>query len=749
VTRPRTAGDGFVGGPTVEGPVGAVEPPADGASTVPPVWFERTAVAAATGVGVVGTVALASAVVGRFGPPAAAVALVVGAAAAVVAARAAVPSAVPPTGADPAAEGAADVARDATGGPSTGRSAHRAALVVVLVAVASAAWSAWAPSQHVLTDRDPAVYVSAAEWMGRHGTLRVEDPLGAFGGSERIGATSPGMYADGGGLEFQFAHLAPAFLAVVDTVVGDAGLFRATGVVLALGLLPIWAMAVRVTRRPWASVLAPLAVAVSMPAVASGRDVFSEPYVLLLVWTAMVLLARTWPAASVAPAVVAGFLVGASVAVRADAALVLVAPSLLLAAALALDGPGRLARWWRAAGAFVAGLVLPAAVGLVDLHRFSGGYVDLIGDEVRVSYAAIAAAALVPLAVTWARRSGRELRWPAAADHRWVAAGVGIASAGAVVALWLVRPAVQQVRATGDRWDAIGLLQAREGLEVDLARTYAEDALGWMAWYLGPATLLLAAIGVGWAAAVLVRRRAPVALVVLAVVAGVGGGYYLWKPSIYPDQVWAARRFLPLVLPALVVLAVWVVVRLADAAAQRVSAGAAAARTRAAVIGLGAVCTVVPPALATAPVALQRSQHGVPAVVAEACGLAGEDAAVLVIGSLSDKLLPQTVRTRCDLPVATTNPGTLTDDGLPELAAAVEASGRRLVLLTLDDDGFDPYPTAAAAARRTAAVTESRALEHTISRRPQRYQGPGDRFYQPLTVRISVAAVPADRAGPS
>ena len=30
---------------------------------------------------------------------------------------------------------------------------------------------------------------------------------------------------------------------------------------------------------------------------------------------------------------------------------------------------------------------------------------------------------------------------------------------------------------------------------------------------------------------------------------------YLWRPTITPDQVWAARRFLPAVFPAVILLA--------------------------------------------------------------------------------------------------------------------------------------------------------------------------------------------------
>ncbi len=100
----------------------------------------------------------------------------------------------------------------------------------------------------------------------------------------------------------------------------------------------------------------------------------------------------------------------------------------------------------------------------------------------------------------------------------------------------------------------VGLRQAAQGLAVDPTRQYSEESLRWISWYVGPLALALAIVGAGvlvhWA---LVRRQ-PAETVLLLFLA-FAGAIYLWDPSITPEQMWAMRRFVPLVLPACFVLA--------------------------------------------------------------------------------------------------------------------------------------------------------------------------------------------------
>ena len=95
---------------------------------------------------------------------------------------------------------------------------------------------------------------------------------------------------------------------------------------------------------------------------------------------------------------------------------------------------------------------------------------------------------------------------------------------------------------------------------MDGTRTYDEWSMHWLAWWLGWLTLAVAV----FAATVLVRRILDPArrgddpvhdwVAPLVVVLGTTA-LTLWRPGISPDHPWADRRFVPVVLPGLLLLA--------------------------------------------------------------------------------------------------------------------------------------------------------------------------------------------------
>src|SRR4030081_838354 len=92
---------------------------------------------------------------------------------------------------------------------------------------------------------------------------------------------------------------------------------------------------------------------------------------------------------------------------------------------------------------------------------------------------------LVPRTHRWVRRlaTRRPVRW---------LPGIGAVLAVGVLIAFAVRPYVQTVRGTPHLfvYHFIAALQRLQGLPVDPARTYAEDTLYWVIWYIGLPTVL-------------------------------------------------------------------------------------------------------------------------------------------------------------------------------------------------------------------------------------------------------------------
>jgi hypothetical protein len=241
-----------------------------------------------------------------------------------------------------------------------------------------------------------------------------------------------------------------------------------------------------------------------------------------------------------------------------------------------------------------------------------------------------------------------------------------LAAVGASRPLWQVARTPDAARS---QTDYIAFLQAAGGIAVDGSRSYAEQTLAWLSWYWGPLVVVLGAAGTALAVRRLLARgdRALVAPLAMFLSTSL---LYLTAPSIVPDQVWAMRRYLPVVIPGFLVASV-----------AALSPLARRGRTGKVVALLLAGALVLFPAAGSARLVTLREGAPQLAEVGHLCAALPADAAVAVTGPLG-VTYQQTVRSYCDLPVAELRQPTR--ERLARLAAAARAHDRRLHVLTTD-----------------------------------------------------------------
>ncbi len=236
----------------------------------------------------------------------------------------------------------------------------------------------------------------------------------------------------------------------------------------------------------------------------------------------------------------------------------------------------------RAGGiAFVIGGVIGVGYGLADGYVLSRPFLDaeahqleLIG-VIAAWLAALTLAAVQLFRLPEARQ--RAARLATRRPVRWLPGLAGLIAAAALIGL-LVRPYVQTVRSPSGvvNFRFIAALQQAQGLPVDPTRTYAEDSLYWVIWYIGLPALLLGVFGL----AVLARRCVRALLTwrdpgpwrnwaLPLLITGAGSAAVLWDPGILPDQPWASRRLVVVVLPGLIATAIWASARLSGHARER------------------------------------------------------------------------------------------------------------------------------------------------------------------------------------
>ncbi len=566
------------------------------------------------------------------------------------------------------------------------RAAERAAIVAVALIAANGVVGALHRSEHVTINRDPGIYVNAAVWLAREGTLEVDAAVGPFAGTEGVEFETAGMYtADDGDLQFQGAHLLPAVMAAGKWIGGDAVLFMTPVLLASLALLSVYVLVAQ-RAGAWPALFAVALVIGFAPFISFSRDAYTEVLALTLVCAAIVPLPRDGRPPSSRAAIVVGLALGLVCALRIDGvATLLLWPWIVMGWTAGPNGtPAGEPRAARRAVGWIAGLAgLGALIGYVDLAMRSPQYLEDLWARTTALWIAFAASTALAVLVgrvavvgrAW-RTIVRNLRRPG------VARGTAIAFIVLLAGLWIARPVLETVR--GEPRAAIGDIQEASDVRVDPTLRYAEHSLEWQSWYLGPVALAAGIVGLGVAVHAIARGRGRRFGALLAT-AGPVGVLYLYRPNAVPDHVWVMRRFLASVTLLAVLGAALTLRRLA----------ARGDRRRWAHIGIVTVFVVASlawPAALTSRLWRGADQQGFAAAIEDTCEVIGPNAATLLVPSaeLLDQSLGQTLRSFCDVPSAVLSRG-VDPAAIAPLADAWRAEGRELFLITPDQQSLQKW----------------------------------------------------------
>jgi hypothetical protein len=406
-------------------------------------------------------------------------------------------------------------------------------------------------------DKDPGIYVIHAMAIDREGATRFTDevatldaegvlPVQYFGPGSRF----PGLWRNhrttGTDIEVQpqFYHQFPALLAVAHGLGdlaggrGPSAVFHLNPLLAALSVVAVAAAARRAFGWPTALVAAAL-LSTNMLQVWQAKypstEILAQLFVVGAILAVMVAVETRWRPAAAA----GGLLVGASWLVRPDGFLVVLLAVAVVAGLLALGRADARTGW------FVGGLVATMPLVLLQTYHVNLAY-SLSTD--------------VP-------------GWPV-----FTAATLGLLALGMAVRAASTRPSVRQVldRASGvlggpDGAQRIVGIVAVVGFALLLVafwhretllgvdhlirnqqriRSYDEQSLIRLSWYLTVPGLV--AVVAGLAVVTAPRWRANQFL--LAAPGLVLLPLYLWAARNSPQMMWWGRRFVPIVLVALLVL---------------------------------------------------------------------------------------------------------------------------------------------------------------------------------------------------
>ena len=610
------------------------------------------------------------------------------------------------------------------------------AWAAVALATVTAAWNTANASQHAQINRDGGIYLNAGKWIATHGTLSVKPFAGPFAGpfiGHPLTAASAGMKQHGSHLEFEISHMLPAILAEAKNIGGNHLMFLTVPILSGFALLAFYLLATRLLPHPAAALGATATLAFLMPQVSFSRDSTTEIPIQVLLFTALWLLCDRRTLRAPSSAFVAGLLLGLVQAMHVDGLAFLVGlPAVFAVTWLNTRGPRReLVR--RGIPWAVAGVGVGALLGAFDLYRWDRYYLSVVGKNIAQLAAVVAVAIAAAFVAALALRRPQVFATVKRVRPR-VAYGVGVLGVIGGFGAWFVRPLIQHTHAGFN--PTIAFVQKLNGLPIDGTKRYAENSVRWISWYVGPITLTIAIIGAALLAVALVRGTLRLPTQVAILMFAPPALLYIWKPSITPDHVWAARRFLPAVFPALILVTFGLLCVFALAPGYKFSL------QRRSVAVVLAVATVLFPIMTIRNVSQMTEQRGLFPVVTKACKIIGPNGAVVILkenGSVVYMSDPQTFRSFCNVPVTVLN-GTPNAGLLHKLAARWKKLGKRLyVMAGVRGTITRLFPNADV--QPTGTRTNPHFLEQTLTRRPTKYAPETYRVYLSPVVPIAATFV--------
>lgn len=553
-----------------------------------------------------------------------------------------------------------------------------ASAIIILLAAGWFGFNVNFNTENVYVYRDPGIYNVTARWLMDDNNL-VLFGSDVFGEDQLIAPDTGGFRAalgeDDQRLYPQAPHLFPALLSLVGRIGGAEMMMKANVAFGALALVALFGLTRFFVRSQWA-LLTTIALAISLPMIYFSRDTYTEPINVFLALGALAIFFAVQRSKNLFLWGITGAVAAAGTLVRLDAYLIIAAflagLVILILRSQGKDRPAVIKNTL----AFALGAAIVGFVAWWDVSTLSLRYFLDLESQFKSQMILIGLIVVGGSIVVWVEAKTRILS-KFFTNHRKKVFWLTVVLVALFTIFLATRPLWMEVKERGnvDSRTYISSLQARDGQEVSPHRNYSENSAYWVVWYIGPAMAVLGILGFLVCMRTLLvderkdKRNRGLVLVIL--VFSAMAILYFILPSITADQIWAIRRFLPIVIPLLCVLAA---IGLHQLFAQEM-------KMKKMLICLTALALLLPPAYISAPFVTHKELAGQFQQLEKLCGLLPSDAAVLVVGSNGINMT-QTIRTYCHVP--TERIAEPTKDIMIDAAAAARENGYTPVALVIE-----------------------------------------------------------------
>jgi 4-amino-4-deoxy-L-arabinose transferase-like glycosyltransferase len=417
---------------------------------------------------------------------------------------------------------------------------------LILGAVLAGSFALYAafPHDSFFVGRDQGTYANQALHIARSGELFLDAPFTFDDASLREAIdgsyTATGLYPGAERLTVQFSPVFPIWLAIAFSALGIVGLQGFNALIATLSVGIFFGIAARLMSRRVA-LAATLLFAFNPMQIWISRVTLSEIIAQYLVLSGILLMFLAGRRRAAPLWLLAGLTLGASVLVRIDGFVLapIAAAFVWLTRCLPRDARPQIARFQNLGVLSLLGIL---AVGVPFYCLTTAPYMSAQSKHLLP----LGGCAAVLLVLGWARFGRRLLTQLVSQRGVWIGIGAAIALLG--IYAYFIRP----------RWEPFSFYDNPHGVH---ARNFREDSFVNLGAYVTPLLPFVALLGF-WS---LLQRglrpktRGATLFLVLSC-----GGYsllYLYSPSISPDHPWGMRRFVPMVIPGVVLLSSFILDR--------------------------------------------------------------------------------------------------------------------------------------------------------------------------------------------
>lgn len=436
--------------------------------------------------------------------------------------------------------------------PGSSKERKIVGLSVIAIVIGWTIFNSVYTAQNIYVYRDPAIYNVTAQWLVNHNNLEIP-------GSNVFG-TDPDILPDtasfgtlpstGDRLYAQAPHLFATLLAMVGRIGGSSLMLHSNVVFGGLALLALFAVS-RLFMRPRWALLVVSVLAVSLPMMYFSRDSYSEPLTLMLIFNALALVGLAQKKNSKLLWLFAGIAAGSSVLARIDTYIVVASFLVFAFIVLILSLRTERIKQLLYMTAFTLGMAIVSVLGYIDLRLLSARYLHDLQSEFNGQIIVIALVILVGCITVYLSWHTNILSWVKDHTSRWMPL-VGVLLVIIFTLFLASRPLWYEGHDSFDNPLVRGM-QSSMGDAVDGTRSYSEYSLYWVAWYTGPVLAIFSLLGAAGIMFRVLKDRSNIIYLPLLLVVALTSILYFNLPKITPDQIWASRRFLPIILPGLAV----------------------------------------------------------------------------------------------------------------------------------------------------------------------------------------------------